>query len=195
MSALEFVALVLTAVWLLLLTVVTLVLVRQVAILTVRLNRTGPSMDLARDGLMIGSEIPPNVVAALPELSEGIVYLLMTSGTCAPCYEVVAEMCDMRIPQTSVALVAGPAGAASELERLFPSAVRTIRDPQASELAKSLELHSTPYVLELEDKKVTGKAFLHEAADLIRLIEAGRTPRQLPPRLTERKEVTTSAAK
>jgi hypothetical protein len=69
-----------------------------------------------------------------------------------------------------------------------------VRDPEASALANSLELHSTPFALEFEFGQVTGKAFLHEAEDFTRLVGARRSGlRRLPGRGSAHKEVSVGA--
>lgn len=121
---------------------------------------------------MIGSDIPTEVLQAVPEAGEGVVYLLLTSGTCAPCHELVPRLAEVRIEEPVVALLPGGTKAADELATRFPSWIRVVRDPAATKLASGLRLQMTPFALELESGQVTGKAYLRNARDLLRLVEA-----------------------
>lgn len=68
MSGLAVAALVLTSVWLGVLTLI-VVLVRQIGLLTVRLSVAGHT-HLTDDGPEPGSDVPEEVTAALPDLED-----------------------------------------------------------------------------------------------------------------------------
>lgn len=182
------VTLVASAVWLGVLSLVSATLVREVAILRVRLDRGLPSFNPETDGPDIGTAIPPEVRLALPELEYGRVYLLIVSAICATCRDLVPQLRANEIRAQVVALVPGndPDLVASLLE-LFPSDIRTIRDPQAVTLARVLQVRSTPFALEIEGDRVTGKAYLHDASYLLNLIAARRE--QGKSGIAQRKEV------
>ncbi len=174
MSALLIAALVLACVWLGVLTLVAVLLVRQVGLLTVRLSVAGEASSLDDDGPEVGSSIPEEVVSVLPD-QEDVAYLLLISSTCTPCRELVADLQGKhRFEQEIVALVPGPEELAGELAALLPSGIRTVLDPHATELADALDLESTPFALEVDRGTVTRKAFLHQgASDLIEFVESG----------------------
>ncbi len=176
MSALAIAALVLVCIWLGVLTLVVILLVRQIGLLTVRLSVAGEATPLDNDGPEIGSSVPEDVAVVLPEEAEEHAYLLLISSTCTPCWELVADLGERRFEQKIVALVPGHGEKAGELAALLPSGMQVVLDPDASRLAGALHLQSTPFVLEVEHGTVTRKAYLHEgASDLIEFVESGNS--------------------
>src|SRR5918998_2096090 len=174
MSALAIAALVLACVWLGVLTLVVVLLVRQVGLLTVRLSVGGEATPLDNDGPEVGSSVPEGVAAVLPDQAEEHAYLLLVSSTCTPCWELVADLGERRFEQNIVALVPGHGEKAGELAALLPSGIQVVLDPEATRLAGALQLESTPFVLEVDHRTVTRKAYLHEgASDLIAFVESG----------------------
>jgi hypothetical protein len=192
MSALLIAALVLACVWLGVLTLVVVLLVRQIGLLTVRLSVAGEATPLDDDGPEIGSSVPEDVAAVLPDQAEEHAYLLLVSSTCLPCWELVADLGERRFEQNIVALVPGHGEKAGELAALLPSSVRVVLDPEATRLAGALQLESTPFVLEVEHSTVTRKAYLHEgASDLIAFVESGNGAAEKKSfvEITEKEEV------
>jgi hypothetical protein len=178
MSALAVTALVLVCVWLGALTLVAVLLVRQIGLLTVRLNVASQTLSLDDDGPEVGSDVPEEVASVLPGRDERS-YLLLISAGCQPCRELVSDLGEHRFEQSVVALVPGRAEQASELAALLPSGVRAVLDPRATRLAEVLELESTPFALEIEGGTFTRKAFLHEgASDLVGFVSSGDPPPQ-----------------
>lgn len=174
MDSLGAVVLVITAGWIAVLSLVVLLLVRQVALLNVRMER-GALKATPREGLMVGREIPNSIAAQLPEMRSGVVYVLLMSAICGPCREVAPELRRLRIPEAVVALVPGQEDAVGGLVALLPPWIRVIQDPAAAEIATQLQIDTTPFAFEIEFGMVTGKVFIHEAGDLMHLIEARRT--------------------
>ena len=174
MSALLIAALVLACVWLGVLTLVVVLLVRQIGLLTVRLSVAGEATPLDDDGPEVGSSVPEDVAAVLPDQAEEHAYLLLVSSTCLPCWELVADLGERRFEQNIVALVPGHGEKAGELAALLPSSVRVVLDPEATRLDGALQLERTAFVLEVEHSTVTRKAYLHKgASDLIAFVESG----------------------
>ena len=180
MSALAIAALVVVCIWLGVLTLVVVLLVRQIGLLTVRLSVASQAFSLDDDGPEVGSSLPEEVTSVVPELKEEErAYLLLVSAGCTPCRELVADLGGHHFEQRVVALVPGRPEQAREMAELLPSDMRTVLDPQAAGLANALKLESTPFALEVERGTVTGKAFLHEgASDLIAFVESGSTHAQ-----------------
>ncbi len=172
MSALAIAALVLVCIWLGALTLVVVLLVRQIGLLTVRLSVAGEAVSLDDDGPEVGSSVPDTVASVLPSGGEERAFLLLVSSTCTPCRELVADLRgEHRFEQKIVALVPGPEELARELAALLPPGVKAVLDPQATGLAEALDLESTPFALEVEGKTVTRKAFLHRgASELIEFV-------------------------
>ena len=177
MSALAVAALVLVCVWLGVLTLVAVLLVRQVGLLTLRLSVAGQALAVENDGPEVGTNIPEDVTSALPDLEAERAYLLLVSAGCTPCRELVADIGDRSFEQTIVALVPGDEERGGELASLLPSGIRAVLDPEATEVAEALKLQSTPFALELERGQVTRKAYLYEgASDLIEFVGSGTAP-------------------
>ena len=177
MSALAIAALVLVCIWLGVLTLVVVLLVRQVGLLTVRLSTAAQTISLDDDGPEVGSGLPEDVAELMPE--DEPAYLVLVSAGCDPCRELVAELDGRRFEQSIVALVPGREEQAGELAALLPSDMRVVLDPEATQLAESLDLESTPFVLEIEGGTVTRKAHLYRGATaLIEFVQAGRAPAQ-----------------
>jgi hypothetical protein len=177
MSALAIVALVLVCAWLGVLTFVVMLLVRQVGLLTVRLSMATQALSLDDDGPAIGSSLPEDVADVMPDHEP--TYLLLISASCDPCRELVVELDGHSFEQGVVALVPGRKEQAGELAALLPPGMRVVLDPQATELAESLDLESTPFALEVERGTVTRKVHLYGGASaLIEFVESGRTQKK-----------------
>src|ERR687893_5900 len=192
MSALAVAALVLVCLWLGTLTLVVVLLVRQVGLLTVRLSVAGEAASLDNDGPEIGSSVPEDVALVLPDQAEEHAYLLLISSTCLPCWELATDLAEHRFEQNIVALVPGHGEKAGELAALLPSSMRVVLDPEATRLAGALQLESTPFALEIERGAVTRKAYLHEGASaLIEFVESGNGAAEKKSfvEITEREEV------
>lgn len=174
MSALAITALVLVCTWLGALTLVVVLLVRQIGLLTVRLSVASQTLSLDDDGPEVGSTLPEDVASILSDLEENRGYLLLISAGCTPCRELVVELGEHRFEQKILALVPGREEQASQLAALLPPDIGVVLDPEATELAESLELESTPFAIEVEGGTVTRKTYLHEgASDLIAFVESG----------------------
>ena len=172
MSALAIAALVLVCAWLGVLTFVVILLVRQVGLLTVRFSMATQAMSLDDDGPDIGSSLPEEVAEVMPEGNRA--YLLLISEGCDPCRELVAELDGHRFEQKMVALVPGRQEQAAELAALLPRDIKVVLDPEAIQLVESLDLESTPFVLEVEDGIVTRKVHLFGGASaLLEFVESG----------------------
>ena len=177
MSALAIVALVLACVWLGVLTFVVMLLVRQVGLLTVRVSIATRATSLDEDGPEIGTSLPEDVAEVMPEKERA--YLLLISEGCDPCRELVAELEGHRFEQKMVALVPGREEQAAELAALLPQDIKVVLDPEAIQLVESLDLESTPFVLEVEDGIVTRKVHLFGGASaLIEFVESGSAREQ-----------------
>lgn len=62
---------------------------------------------------------------------------------------------------------------ADDFASLFPpGVVAIIRDPDATAVAEALGVAVTPFAIEVESRVVTGKAYLRDVSDLVRLRDA-----------------------
>jgi hypothetical protein len=177
MSALAIAALVLVCAWLGVLTFVVMLLVRQIGLLTVRLSMAMQTTSLDDDGPEIGSRLPEDVAEVMPEGERA--YLLLISAGCDPCRELVAELDGHRFEQEVVALVPGRQEQAGELAALLPPGIRVVLDPEATQLADSLDLESTPFALEVESGTVSRKVHVYGGASaLFEFLDSGNAREQ-----------------
>jgi hypothetical protein len=106
-------------------------------------------------------------------------YLLLISEGCDPCRELVAELDGHHFEQKMVALVPGREEQAAELAALLPSGIKVVLDPEAIQMVESLDLESTPFVLEVEEGIVTRKVHLFGGASaLVEFVESGSAREQ-----------------
>lgn len=133
MTALDMTVLVLGAIWLGVLTVVALVLVREVAVLSARLDVGGGRAFVANDGPAIGRSLPESVAAALAPYVRGDsgMYVLLVSAICGPCHDLVKQLRQQtwKLDDRVVALVTGRAELADAMAGSLPPWVDVVRDP------------------------------------------------------------------
>lgn len=171
-------ALTLVAIWSLILTIALLALARQTSLLTTRLE-AGGAMPV-RDGPVAGSPLPAIVAAALDGNRD--VGLILMSASCSPCQTIAAEFDKALSDLPLTVLLAGHTKAADEMAQRLPKKIRLVRDPEASRLASTLSIHSTPFAIRVVDGIVKGKAYVRTAADLRTLL----SPRTDRPELGSR---------
>lgn len=176
MDALRTIALGLAGLWLGVLTVVVVLVVRQIALLTARLSVTDGETFLANDGPLLDTAVPQEALSALPSLVHGQTQLLLLSGTCGPCRDLASELARRRFQSPgTVVLASGRAELADALVALLPSGLRTLRDPEAARVARALHIQSTPFAVLIEDGVVKAKTYVHESANLISLVDEDET--------------------
>lgn len=161
MSVLEVAAVIAVAVWLAVLTLVALLVLRQVGLLTAWIQQRTP---VTEDGLDIGTEVPEPAIELLPKLGESLGYVLFLSGDCQPCREFVLdlgrseEMRNILDAHPVAAAVTGRDAQADEVARLIPGWIEVIRNQEAVVITESFQAQSTPSVFEVERGRVTGRA-------------------------------------
>jgi hypothetical protein len=176
MTLIEVVALVVACVWLATLTLVVLLLVRQLGLVTLRLDLVGGQAPTPADGPEIGEALPAELTGRLPELSRGRQFVLLISPTCVPCHEIAPQLATVTMTDRVTALVPGRQELADELTAKLPPTYQVVRDPVAAEVARILQLERTPSAVELRDGVVSGKAYLYKASDLQQLADADSRP-------------------
>jgi hypothetical protein len=171
LSTAAFVALVLVSTWLAVLTLTMILCIRQIALVTLRLDR-GDSFSFADDGPIIGSEVSEEVLERLAHVNGASAYLLSVSATCGPCRELAEELARKSFPERLVVLLTGRAEIADGLAGLFPNTARIIRDPHALSITNALTIGSTPFAVKIEDGIVAGKSYINRVSDLESLSRA-----------------------
>jgi hypothetical protein len=156
--------------WLGLLTFTLLLCVRQVAVLTVRVERT-VGFSVADDGLPIGFPIPEEVADVLPAVRRRLMVLFM-SATCAPCRELARELGTVGLGVELAVLVSGAEDVATAVAGFLPSDVLVLRDPDATRVARALQVRSTPFATLASEGSVFGKTYANDVSDLESLVNA-----------------------
>lgn len=174
-------ALVLVGAWIAILSLVVLVLVREVALLRARLDESSQAI-LMRDGPDVGRALPEAVRASL----SGDSFLLLLSAICGPCHDLAKELRTERPPDAPlIALVTGRRELADRIVSELPQWATVIRDPQAGQVARALNIKSTPFAIRVRDGRVAGKAYLRGTRDLLRLAQAGQVSALAAPPQSE----------
>jgi hypothetical protein len=166
MSTLETIALVSAAAWMAVLSLIILLLVRQIGILTVRLERDEQPPEHAYGGIEIGRTVPTAVADALPPLNGDATYVLLVGASCPPCRELAT---DLELPAAAgrvIVALTGPDQLATAFCDLLPDGVEVVVDPDASVVHEGLSVSTTPFAVELTGQTVTGKAVVRGAAHL-----------------------------
>jgi hypothetical protein len=161
MDSLNTIALISGAIWLGILTLVMLLVIRQIGILTIKLVHVDTSSLLENDGPELGSPVPSETLTFLPELASGHTNLLLISAQCMPCRELVTELTHHRLEPQVITLLSGREELADELATLLPNNFRIIRDPDASSIAETLKIKSTPFSVAFQDQVVVNKAYVY----------------------------------
>lgn len=161
MSGIETAAVIAVAVWLGVLSFTLVLLVRQISLVTAWVQQQSSNAD---DGLDVGVDVPGPTLEMLPELREGLAYVLFLGGDCQPCREFALEagrseeLEELHGDFQVVASVTGDGPQADDLVRMLPDWVRVARHGDASEIQSSFEVRMTPSVFEVERGTVTGQA-------------------------------------
>ena len=176
MSGLAIAALIVVSVWLGILTIAYLLIVRQVALLGMQVDRAAPGLandhGLAsdyRDGLPEGTPVPEPVFEALPHTRTGVQLLLVLSGTCAPCREMAPQLASSKPYAPLTVLIPGRAAVAEQVFHLmhgFDGPV--MRAADADRLTNALGITSTPSVTVVRDGHVIATRFVKTLQDLER---------------------------
>jgi len=166
-------------VWLLALTVLMAGIIRYVgAIEAAGGSRQAPDggflVDL--DGPWVPSALPKRSIDVLRRngiQSEDLIVTFFSSG-CAPCLERASQVArKVADPARNLFLVTGARQDLVEdmQARLRPASTRILRDPDAHDFVKALDVQSTPFVFRIMNDQVVDKAYLRDAEDYRQLAE------------------------
>lgn len=172
MTNLEVVAVIAVALWLLVLTIIILLTVRQVALIALRISRSGGSPVLDRDGPAVDSAVPADVASLVPGLLQGGKVLLLMSSSCTTCRELAVELTTEKEAGLAdvVVLVAGAEDIATQMLELLPPHLTVIQDPTATNIANALSITSAPFAVRVESGKVTAKHYIYAVEDFRNLL-------------------------
>lgn len=159
--------------WLVVLTIAVMLCVRQIAIQRVRqeqLVRGGAGS--AGTGPTVGFSVAPTLAQSRPGLVRPRALVVVLSGNCANCMQVIEEWEAGEGPsliggEDVMLLVTGQDGPPSrDAARRLEVFGNVVREPEASQLAQSLNMTYRPSALVLEEGLITGTAILEHAREL-----------------------------
>lgn len=101
--------------WSVILTIVVVLCVRQIALLTLRFEARGETFSVGDDGLDVGTAVPPAAKRHVPELAEGLAYVLHVAASCNSCRELVPALGRHEFHSPMIALLTGGGGVADRL--------------------------------------------------------------------------------
>ena len=159
--------------WLVALTVVVIGLAQHQAIVQAANVPNPPRINLDGDGPEIGLQVPVEAMRLLrdqirsDQRDESMIVVFM-SGSCGPCRDVAVDLAGRTdlLPST-IFLVAGSNGSASDLLRtLKPTGRPIVVNPEAQDIVRIMNVHSTPFAFEVVEGRVRSKRFIRRADDL-----------------------------
>lgn len=167
------VALVALALWAAAATLAILVLIRQVSLISVRLDLTMRLPDLTDVG--VGPELGQPI--ELTELRVASRYVLVAvTGTCTSCHDFVSDLKERRpdgLRDELVLLVAGRGRPVRDLlERVPDWVAHVVRDPVATQIGSRLGLSRTLVALHVVDGRLIGRSDVAGFDDLALLTAA-----------------------
>lgn len=168
MTVLEEAVLIAVSLWVLVLSIVILLLVRQLSLITVRLSLAVPHVALDEDGPDVGTRVPEALLHAIPGESS-IRDLIFLSATCSPCRSLASELAASALGAPTTALITGREEVARAVAELLPEEVEKVLDPLATDVATALDVSSMPFGIRVSGDVIEAKAYLHASGDLARL--------------------------
>ena len=175
----ESVVVVLVAVWLLVLTIVWFVQVRQVGLLTLSVAGRGGSLSTNDKKLLVNGPVPEAMEPDCAALAEGDGYFVWLSSDCLSCQDIAVELGDSwaagqqgRMKDRVVVLLSGSGERHDAIRRVLPSDVRVIGDPRATELGQKVGVPATPFAVAIRKERTVGWTSLRSLEDLTRLDRA-----------------------
>lgn len=170
MSGLELAALAGIAVWLIVLSVVTLLVTRQISLITVRLSLLAPHSPAEDSGPEIGATIDPHAQEMLGG-RDGVILLL--SATCGTCRSLASLLSADDLSPSTVVLVSGTPRLAAGVAELIRPQVDLRFDPDATALANALNLEMVPFGIRVDSGVVSMKGYIQTPHDVMRLHRTG----------------------
>lgn len=162
-------------IWLCVLTVVVLLLVRQLGLVTARIKHLG--IEHGRDSLEIGEVVPSSMRTANDYLFLDEKYVVFLSSACFPCRDLVAESGNVVSTEDILVVVEGNDAMADSMRAALLERGLTALGPSESELfTREFDVNATPIALHVDRGIVAGKAYLTKFSD----VELLRPPTLIP---------------
>lgn len=162
-------------IWAIGVSLILIVLLRQVSLISVRLNLQMrlPDMSEYGTGLEIGTVVPISVSNAVPSN----VTIIALEGSCNSCHELANKLPlqEHDIVGPLIVLLAGKGEPTEKLYQKIPAWVTVIQDPEATQLSKDLNLSRTRWAIRLSSGVVAGHADISNIENL-NLLMASELP-------------------
>jgi hypothetical protein len=153
------------------LTLALMLCIRQLSVLTVRLETSASGLTRPTEAI-IGTDLSESALRLGPNLAVGERVVILLSATCEPCVQFLEALPAATIPlarEELILLVTGEGGAPDLLVAASAKAVVRV-DKDAGHLARALGMTRTPTALLLRNGKVAGQSIVHEPLDIVALI-------------------------
>jgi hypothetical protein len=171
MNEVGVVALVLVAIWLLLLTFVVMLAVRQIALLGAA-QKAGPAAAGA-NSLALGAAVPDDVLSILGDpLARQ--HLVLLSSNCAPCQDIAASWQDTLVLEPATLVVQGGGAGRDAILAHVPAGVDVLVDDDADTFFRGLEVGATPFAMSIDNGIVSGHLYITRIADLNKIYASER---------------------
>ncbi len=156
--------------WQVVVAVLIAVLFRQVALLSIAMSQQDPPA--RNSNLAVGVPIPQELDSDMVDPAE-TTYVFWLSVGCDACVRVAEELGTAistgAWTESTVALITGPATAATSLSDTAALQNRTIVDPDASSIIETLGLTTSPFVIKTANGVVRGWSTVTSIPDLEKL--------------------------
>jgi hypothetical protein len=163
-TASEQLALFVLAIWSGVLTIVVILTVRQVALLSLR--PSGQAVVNMDDlGPKAGMRVPAELDRFLAEYRD-VQAIVLISAVCGPCRELAKDFTRLTVSNRFAFLVTGSSDDVADMVSLVPPGAVVLTDPDASRLARSLGITSTPFGVGIAGDQVSRSKFLRSIEDV-----------------------------
>lgn len=165
MTGVEILALSAVGFWLLVLSIATMLVVRQLSLVTIRLSMASPLVEATEHGPAIGMRVSTDVLEALGEPDQPLV-LAFAKGMCEPCTDFAKSLDSERTFENTVFAVIGETELTTEIREAVPEQATVLGDPIAANIASDLGVDLMPFAVRIANDRVVAKTRLRDAADL-----------------------------
>lgn len=179
MSTTEIVTVGVVAAWLLVLTVVILMVVRQIGAMLVRIELVarGGGSSYAH-GALVGLRLAEHLVTQHPFLASGRKVVLLVSGTCTTCAGLIDELSSTWTPtyfdardELVVLVVGADDGRRTAIVEDLHDRAFVVVDPVATDIARNLKLANVPSAIVIDAGVIAAsRIFIDRAIQLDEMI-------------------------
>lgn len=175
MSSIEIVAYSVVAIWLAATTLIMVLVMRQMSLMTIRLDSASPHMDPNDHGPRVGTILPEDTLVG-PEFQSDKYVLALLSTSCSPCREFAESLTPEHVEGGVIIGIAGEDVFAGDVAELLPSTANVAKGESTTQAAVDLGIELMPFALRIESRRIVAKMFLKTPEDLQQLVYFGGRP-------------------